>query len=173
MTRAHLGSITRRAVLVLALLGLGDAGAATAVEPLVLVYDGSRLSVRESAPVAYSELSDMLAALGRDSHVGRYAIMVFRDSPREIVGYVLVVGREGTLSLGSQLQEWDPGDRRYRFRRGELYRSVQPLEGNSPWTWLVTIPVNRELHASLLIRASELRWPVRSVSISVTEQQTH
>lgn len=173
MIRAHLGSIARRAVLVLALTGLGDAGPAAAAEPLVLVYEGNRLSVRQSAPVPYSDLASMLEALGRASLVGRYAVALFRDSPRELVGYVLAVEREGTLSLGSQLHEWDVGARGYRLLRGELYRSYQPLEGNSPWTWLVTIPISREREASLLIRAVGLRWPVRSVAISVTEQGAH
>jgi len=114
-----------------------------------------------------------MAALQRTSPAGRYAIVVFRDSPREVVGYLLAVEREGTLSLGSQLHEWDPGDRRYRLLRGELFRSYQPLEGGLPWTWFVTIPISRELQASLVIRAWRVRWPVESVSISVTAQPTH
>lgn len=151
----------------------GDAAPARDADSLVLVYEANRLSVKRSSPVPYSDLSSMLTALRRGSLVGRYAIVLFRDSPREIVGYVLAVEREGTLSLGSQLHEWDASDQEYRFARGELYRSYQPLEGNKPWTWLVSIPISRELQASLMIRAADGRWPVGSVSIAVVAQPTY
>lgn len=168
-----LGSVVRCAVLVLLLARVGDAAPARVADSLVLVYEAHRLSVKQSAPVPYPDLSSMMTAIQRASLVGRYAIVLFRDSPREIIGYVLAVEREGTLSLGSQLHEWDASDRRYRFLRGDLYRSYQPLEGNMPWTWLVTIPVSRERQASLVIRAVEARWPVESVSISVMAQPTY
>lgn len=157
----------------LALLQLGDVAATTAAESLVLVYEGSRLSVKQSAPVPYSDLSSMLMALQRASPAGQYAIVLFRDSPREVIGYVLAVEREGTLSLGSQLHEWDVSDRQYRFLRGELFRSYQPVDGNVPWTWFVTIPISRERQAALVIRAMAVRWPVESVSISVAAQPTN
>lgn len=151
---------------------VGDASPAGVADSLVLVYEGSRLSVKRSAPVAYSDLSSMMMALQHTSHVGRYAVVLFRDSPREVVGYVLAVEREGSLSVGSQVHEWDVSERRYRVLRGELFRSYQPVEGMSPWMWVVTIPVSRELQASLLIRAAAVRWPVESVSISVVAQPT-
>ena len=166
-------SLARCLVLVLLLARVGDAAPIGATEPLVLVYEGSRLSVRQVAPVPYSDLASMLAALPHASLSGRYAIVLFRDSPRQLVGYVLVVQGEGTLSLGSQLHEWNAGDRGYRFLKGELIRSYPPLEGRSPWTWLVTIPISRELQASLVIRAVNHRWPVESVSISAAGQRTH
>lgn len=169
----NLGSLVRCAILVLLLSRAGDAAPAGVADSLVLVYDANRLSVKQSPPVSYSDFSSMLTAIQRASLVGRYAIVLFRDSPREIIGYVLAVEREGTLSLGSQLHEWDASDRQYRFLRGELYRSYQPLEGNVPWTWLVSIPISREREASLVIRAVEARWPVESVSISVTAQPTY
>ncbi len=157
-------------MLVLVLARIGDAAPANVAESLVLVYEGNRLSVEQSAPVPYSDLAGMLVALGSASFVGQYAIVLFRESPREIVGYVLAVEREGALLLGSQRHEWDASDRRYRFLRGGLDRSYQPLDGPPPWTWLVTIPVSRELQASLLIRAVEAAWPVKTVSISVMAQ---
>lgn len=161
-------------LLVLALLtATGEAATERPTEPLVLRYEGNRLSVKPTAPVAYSDLESMLGVIGRSSLAGRYAMVLVRESPRELVGYVLVVEREGTLALGSQRHEWDPGGRSYRFRRGELYRSYQPLEGGGPWTWLVTIPVSRERQAALVIQAADLRWPVESVSISVGGQPTH
>ncbi len=162
-----LGWLLRCVVLVLLLSQTGNAAPARGTGSLVLVYEGNRLSVKQSAPVPYSDLVSLLAAVRRASLSGQYAAVHFRDSPRELVGYVLAVDREGTLSLGSQHHEWEPGDRAYRFLRGQLYRSYQPLEGDAPWTWLVTIPITREREASLVIRASETRWPVRSVSISV------
>lgn len=169
----NLGSLVRCAILVLLLARAGDAAPASVADSLLLVYEANRLSVKQSAPVSYSDLSSMMTSIQRASLVGRYAIVLFRDSPREIIGYVLAIERGGTLSLGSQLHEWDSGDRRYRFLRGDLYRSYQPLEGNVPWTWLVTIPVSRERQASLVIRAVEARWPVESVSISVMAQPTY
>lgn len=166
------GSLARCLLLGLLLAQPGDAAPAEPTESLVLVYEGNRLSVKPVAPVAYMDLATMLAALPRAPLSGRYAIILFRDSPRELVGYVLAVEREGTLSLGSQLHEWDPVDGGYRLLRGELSRSYQPLEGDARWTWLVTIPISREVQAALVIRAMESRWPVESVSISVTEQGT-
>ena len=165
--------LARCGVLLLALSGVGEAAAPQASQSLVLVYEGSRLSVKAAAPVPYSDPARMLVALQQASLPGQYAMVLTRDSPRQLVGYVLAVEREGTLSLGSQLHEWDAGDRRYRLLQGELSRSYPPLEGNSPWTWLVTITVGRELQAALVIRAASRRWPVESVSISVTRQRTH
>lgn len=172
-TLRNLGALACSTILVLVLSGIGDADPAKVANSLLFVYERSRLSVRQPAPVPYSEVSSMMTALQRSSQTGRYAIILFRDSPREIIGYLLTVDREGTLSLGSQRHEWDTGDRQYRLVRSELFRSYQPLEGNQPWTWVVTIPINRELQASLIIRAGGARWPIESVSISVVAQPTH
>lgn len=158
----------RCGALLVLLSGVGEAASPRAAQSLVLVYEGSRLTVKPAAPVPYSDPARMLAALQQASLPAQYAMVLVRDSPRQLVGYVLAVEREGTLSLGSQLHEWDAGDRRFRLLRGELSRSYPPLEENSPWTWLVTIPIGRELEASLVIRAVERRWPVGSVSISMT-----
>ena len=163
-------SLARCVALLLVLLS--RAGEA-APQSRVLVYDGNRLTVKPSAPVPYSDPARMLAALQQASLPAQYAMVLVRDSPRQLVGYVVAIEREGTLSLGSQLHEWDADDRRYRLLRGELNRSYPPLEGNLPWTWLVTLPVGRELQAALVIRAAGRRWPVESVSISVTRQRTH
>jgi hypothetical protein len=155
-------------VVLLLLSGVGETASPRAAQSLVLAYKGNRLTVKPAAPVPYSDPARMLVALQQASLPAQYAMVLVRDSPRQLVGYVLAVEREGTLSLGSQLHEWDTGDRRYRLLRGELSRSYPPLEGNSPWTWLVTIPIGRELEASLMIRAVERRWPVESVSVSMT-----
>lgn len=162
--------VVRVGVLALALAQVGAAAPARQPESLVLAYEGSRLSIKQTAPVPYSDLTSLLAALPQAASPGRYALVLFRDSPRQVVGYLLAVERAGTLSLGSQLHQWDPGDRRYRLLRGELYRSYQRLEEPGPWTWTVTVPVSREYEASLVVRARETRWPVRSVSVSVTGQ---
>lgn len=159
----------RWAGLLLLVLAAGAETSAPAAESLVLRYEGNRLSIRQPASVPYSDIQSMLAALGRGSLAGPYAMVLFRDSPREIVGYVLAVEREGTLAVGSQLHEWDPGGRRYRLLRGELYRSYQPLEGDSPWKWLVAVPVSRERQAFLVVQAPNRRWPIQSVAISVGE----
>jgi len=170
--RSNLWLLARSAILVLLLAHAGDAAPAKVAEPLVLVYEGNRLSVKPSVTVPYSDLGSMVAALQSALSSEQYAILLFRESPRETVGYVLAVEREGTLSLGGQQHEWDASDGRYRFLRGELYRSYQPLEGHMPWTWLVTIPISRELQASLMIRAAEAAWPVQTVLISVRTQPT-
>lgn len=169
----HRGALAWSAVLVLILSGVGGADPAKVANSLLLVYETSRLSVRQSAPVPYSDLSSMMTALQRSSPIGRYAIVLFRDSPREIIGYLLTVDREGTLSLGTQSHEWDATSRQYRLVRSELFRSYQPLDENQPWTWVVSIPINRELQASLIIRAVGARWPIESVSISVAAQPTN
>ena len=155
------------AVLSLVVWRVGAADPVGVDGSLVLTYKGDRLSVRRVASVPYSDLSTMLAAIRSESLTDRYAILQFRESPQSLIGYVLVVDREGTLSVGKQIHEWDLSDRRYRFLKGDLYRSYQPLEGNSPWTWLVEIPVNRENWVSLKIRAEEGQWPLKSVAISI------
>jgi len=169
----HLRTLAWSTVLVLVLSGIGDADPAKVANSVLLVFEGNRLSVRQPAPVPYSEVSRMMTALQRASPIGRYAIVLFRDSPREIIGYLLTVDRDGTLSLGSQSHEWDAAGRQYRLVRSELFRSYQPLDENQPWTWVVSIPINRELQASLIIRAVGARWPIESVSISVAAQPTN
>lgn len=166
----------RFGIFFVSLLALTVGGAHAQGRPAVsvdLVYEGNRLSVKPSAPVLFRDVQGMLAAVSAKPLTGQYAVVLFRESPRAVVGYVLAVEKEGTLSLGSQLHEWDPGDRRYRFLGGELYRSYQPVNGNAPWTWLVTIPVSRETQVALLIRAAGARWPVESVAISVQAQPVH
>jgi len=170
VTLRKLGVFLGGAVLALVISGVGDAPAAGKDDSLVLVYEGNRLSVKQSASVPYSDLQSMLQAVRRSPLIDQYGILLFRNFPRSIAGYVFAVEREGTLSLGSQLHEWDAADYRYRFSRSELFRSYQPLEGELPWTWLVEIPVSRTVGVSLVIRAVEERWPVKSVSISVRTQ---
>jgi hypothetical protein len=165
--------LLRSWLLVLLLAGAGQAAPARPGEPLVLVWEGNRLTVKQRAQVPYTDALAMLVDLRKAPRVGRYALLLFRDSPRQIVGYVLAVERQGTLSLGTQLYEWDPGDLRYRFMGGELYRSYQPIEPGGEWTWFVSIRVSRELEASLVLRAPGDRWPVESVTVSVAGGPVH
>lgn len=167
VTVRNLGFLLWCTILALISSGVGGATPAERVDSLVLVYEGNRLSVKQSASVPYSDLRSMLEALRHNPLIDEYAILLFRNFPQSITGYVFAVEREGTLSLGSQLHEWDASGYRYRFSRSELFRSYQPLEGSLPWTWLVVVPVSGVRQASLVIRAEDGQWPVKSVSISV------
>jgi len=61
---------------------------------------------------------------------------------------------------------------KFFFDPDDPVNAYLPLEGNKPWTWLVSIPISRELQASLMIRAADGRWPVGSISIAVVAQPT-
>ncbi|MBI4588907.1 MAG: hypothetical protein HY725_08695 [Candidatus Rokubacteria bacterium] len=130
-----------------------------------VAHGGNRLSVLTTAAVHYRSPWEVVQALGERPPSRRYALLLSRDSPREVTAFLLGVTEEGTLLLGAQRFAYDAASRQYVDSGGDLYRAYPPLEGKSPWTWLVTIPVSREYEASLEIRAVNAPGPVRTVRI--------
>jgi hypothetical protein len=130
---------------------------------LRLVREGNTLRARASAPVRYSQVSDMLAELARP--VAPAAMRLTRVAPGQLIEYFFCITLEGRLVVGQQLWREDPA-RRWVFERGELARAYSPLERAGPWTWLIDIPLARESHATIVVRADS-EWPLRSVSIDL------
>ncbi len=130
---------------------------------LRLVREGNTLLARTSAPVRYSQVSGMLADLARP--VAPAAMRLTRVAPGQLIEYFFCITMEGRLVVGRQLWREDPA-RRWVFERGELARAYSPLESAGPWTWLIDVPLARESHATIVVRADG-EWPLRSVSIDL------
>ena len=130
---------------------------------LRVVREGNTLLARASAPVRYSQVGDMLAAIERP--VTPAAMRLRRMAPGQLVDYFFCVTMEGRLVVGQQQWREDP-TRGWVFERGELTRAYSPLESDGPWTWLIEMPVARESEAMIVVRA-EGEWPLRSVSMSL------
>lgn len=130
---------------------------------LRLVREGNTLLARTSAPVRYSQVSDMLA--GIEQPMTPAAMRLMRTAPGRLVDYFFCVTLEGRLVLGQQVWRQDAA-RRWVFERGELARAYSPLESGGPWTWLIDIPLARESEAMLVVRA-EGEWPLRAVSVNL------
>ncbi len=131
-------------------------------------HQGSRFAHLTSTLVYFHDLSDLTAAIEGKSLPQRHMAVLFRDSPRELVGYIVAVTREGTLVVGAQIHSWEPEKRRYVFSRAEIHRSYPPLNGARPWKWLVPISVGREYEATLEIEAVADRLPVRGLRVGLS-----
>lgn len=131
-------------------------------------YQGNRFAHLASIPVYFRDLSDLIAALEQKSIPERHMAVLRRASPRELIGYVVAVTREGTLIVGAQIHSWDLEKNRFVFSRAEIHRSYPPLNGARPWTWLVPISVGREYEATLEIHAITDRIPVRGVRATLS-----
>lgn len=145
----------------------GQGPVASMAEHVVLRSDGNELTALRTAPVPYRSLEALVAALDHALPVRSRAIRLVRASPPEIVEYVLCVTREGTLILGEQLFGGDDPARRRVLLRGELTRGYTPLEQDERWTWIVGLPLSREVNVTLEVRATSAGWPVPSVTIDV------
>jgi hypothetical protein len=132
-------------------------------DDLRLVREGNTLVARGTAPVRYSQVSDLMADIGRP--MAPSVMRLTRVAPGQLVDYVFCVTLEGRLVVGQQVW-WEDASRGWVFERGELARAYSPLESGGPWTWLVDVPLARESPATIVVRA-EGEWPLRTVSINV------
>lgn len=130
---------------------------------LRVVREGNTLLARGTAPVGYSQVSDLMTDIVRP--MAPSALRLTRVAPGQLVDYFFCVTLEGRLVVGQQIWREDPA-RRWVFVRGELARAYSPLESGGPWTWLIDIPLARESEAPLILRA-EGEWPLRSVSVNL------
>lgn len=131
-------------------------------------YQGNRFAHLMSVPIYFRDLSDLMEALDKKSLPERHMAVLQREFPRELIGYVVAVTREGTLIVGAQIHSWDAEKNRFVFSRAEIYRSYPPLNGTRPWTWLVPIPVGREYEATLEVHAIVDRGPVRGIRMTLS-----
>lgn len=136
---------------------------------VVLRADGNELGFPSRAPVAYTSLGDLMAAIEHPLPGGMSALRLSRRAPPETIDYVLAVTEEGRLVVGEQLRRYDYAVERYTFVYGSLSRSYSPLERPGPWTWLVEVPLSRERWVMLELQAAT-GWPVTAVTINSIAQ---
>ena len=145
----------------------GQGVPAPPTDRVVLRSAGNELTAWRTAPVSYRSLEALSAALQHPFPVPARVLRLVRSAPPEVIEYTLCVTRDGTLVFGEQLFEVGAADRRRVLVRGELGRGYRPLEHDGPWTWIVGLPLSREVQVTLQVRATVPGWPVRSVTIGV------
>jgi hypothetical protein len=147
---------------------------AAAPPPVTVTMDGERFDIaaegntvtgRRQAPVPYVSLSVLAAAVAQERPLPA-AVRLVRGVPHQIVDYVLGVTDDGLLILGEQVRTLQPGSSRYILTEGSIRRAYPALEATAPWTWIVDIPLGREVTLTLEIRAMAASWPVRGVAIT-------
>jgi len=152
-------------------LAEGQARPATSAEWASLRIDGNELTARRTASVVYRSLEALTAALERRLPEPSRAIRLVRASPPQTIDYTLCVTPEGTLVLAQQMFGMDPQTLRPVPVSHGLTRAYPPLEHTGSWMWLVALPVNREVTATLIVRSTTAGWPVRSVTIDLSEDE--
>ena len=161
-----------RAAVVMMLLASPSARAAD-VRPVVVTMESDRFDVRgegntltalRRAPVAYASLADLFKVVGDPTPVPA-AVRLVRSTPPQVIDYVLCVTEDGMLIVGQQVRTLDAAGQ-YAFTEGAIKRAYPALEAIAPWTWIVDIPLGREVSLSLEVRAMANGWPVRAVLIS-------
>ena len=161
----------------LALVMLDGGGAiVTAVEPrpvhvsidtehFQISSDGNAVTGLRRAPVPYGSLSDMTAAIRLPQPVPT-AVRLVRTVPPQVIDYVFCITDDGLLVVGQQTRTLDMTSGQYIFTDGEIKRAYQALEATVPWTWIVDIPLAREVPLTLQLKAMTQEWPVRAVVVT-------
>jgi hypothetical protein len=116
------------------------------------------------APVAYSSMTAIAAAV-RETRALPTAVRLTRATPPQVIDYVWCVTEEGVLVVGQQIRTLDVRSGQYDFTEGDIKRAYPALEATVPWTWIVDIPIGREIALTLSVRATTATWPVRSVTV--------
>jgi hypothetical protein len=153
-----------------------DASTAAAVAPLptVVYMDGERFEISgegnsvtgvRRAPVPYDSASVVAAAVVQAQPVPA-AVRLVRSAPPQVIDYVFCVTEEGVLVIGQQVRTLDVSSGRYVFTEGDIKRAYQALEATVPWTWIVDIPLGREVAVTLELRAMTALWPIRAVFVT-------
>ena len=142
--------------------------------PVVVTMDAERFDISAEgntvtglrrAPVSYSSVSELYAAV-RLPHPLAAGARVVRGTPPQVIDYVWCVTEEGSLVIGQQVRTLDPGSGEYVFTEGDIKRAYPALEASVPWTWIVDIPLGREVALTLEVRAMSQGWPVRAVMVA-------
>jgi hypothetical protein len=165
-----------RSVLVVGLvmcLAGGAAGADAQIKwtiderSIVAEHGRNKVVVQRRALVRFSTLEALSAGIEQPLPPQSAPIRLYRADPPELVEYVLGITNEGRLLIGHQRQTQTVPERTYVFQGGLMDRSRSPLEQPGPWTWQLVIPVSREAHVVLLIKADGEQWPIETVTIDV------
>src|SRR5438045_7948113 len=107
-----------------------------------------------------------MAAAVRQPRSLATAVRVVRSAPPQVIDYVFCITDDGVLVLGQQVRTLDVTSGQYVFTEGDIRRAYPALEGIAPWTWIVDIPLSREVPLSLEVKAMSQAWPVRSVAVT-------
>ena len=168
------------AVTVLVLTALGSAGAEDRKPlPVAVRIDADRFEVTgesntligvRRAPVPYDTLGSVTEAVQREAPVPA-AARVVRSAPPQMIDYVLGVTEDGVLVVAQQVRTLDGATGRYQFLEGEITRAYPALEATVPWTWIVDIPLGREVSVTLEVTALAPGWPVRGVTLTPKVQR--
>lgn len=168
----------RRALAVSALVLTAFGGSAMATDrkplPVSVHVDAERFEITgehntltgvRRAPVPYDTLTAITAAVQQPAPVAAAARLV-RSAPPQVIDYVLGVTDDGFLVVAQQVRSFDGGTGRYQFTDGEIRRAYPALEATVPWTWIVDIPLGREVNVTLEVTALAPGWPVRGVTVT-------
>ena len=153
-----------------------DASRVIAVEPrpVLVSIDGERFEISgegnavtglRRAPVPYDSLSDVAAAV-RQPQTLPTAVRLVRTAPPQVIDYVFCITNDGVLIVGQQVRTLDVTSGQYVFTEGDIKRAYPALEAIVPWTWIVDIPLGREVPLTLELKAMTQAWPVRAVAVT-------
>jgi hypothetical protein len=126
--------------------------------------EGNSVTGLRRAPVPYTSMSDLAAAVRLPEPVPA-AVRLVRAAPPQVIDYVWCVTEEGVLVVGQQVRTLDVSSGQYLFTEGDIKRAYPALEATVPWTWIVDIPLGREVALTLEVRAMAHAWPVRGVIV--------
>jgi hypothetical protein len=147
--------------------------AAVAPRPVVVTMSADRFEVTgegnsvtglRRAPVPYASVTDVSAAVRQPEPLPA-ALRLVRSSPPQVIDYVWCVTEDGVLIVGQQVRNLDVPSGQYTFTDGDIKRAYAALEASSPWTWIVEVPLGREVSLTLEVRAMTQTWPVRAVTV--------
>jgi hypothetical protein len=117
------------------------------------------------APVPYSSFQAIATALTKSDPLPA-AVRLTRVTPPQVIDYVFCVTEDGALVVGQQVRTLDIGSQRYVAMEGEIKRVYRALEARVPWTWIVDIPLGREVDLSLELSAMTATWPVHAIAVT-------
>ena len=152
---------------------------AVAPRPVVVSMDAERFDVAgegntltglRRAPVPYTSVTDVSLAV-RQAQPVPAGLRFVRGSPPQVIDYVWCVTEEGVLIVGQQVRRLDAVSGQYAFTEGDIKRAYPALEASVPWTWIVDIPLGREVTLTLEVRAMSQTWPVLAVTVAPSVSQ--
>ena len=132
--------------------------------------DGNTLTGLRRAPVPYTSLTDVSQAVRQPQPLPA-ALRFMRTSPPQVIDYVWCVTEEGVLIVGQQVRNLDMASGQYTYTEGDIKRAYTALEATVPWTWIVDLPLGREVSLTLEVRAMSQAWPIRAVTVSPSVAQ--
>ena len=134
-------------------------------ERFEITGEGNTLTGVRRAPVPYDTLGGLTGAVQQPEPVAAAARLI-RSAPPQVTDYVLGVTEDGVLIVAQQIRALDGTTGRYVYIAGEITRAYPALEASVPWTWIIDIPLGREVHVTIEVTALAPGWPVRGVAMT-------